>query len=90
MDWRRYVRMRLPAIDIAAERESEIVEELAQQLEAAYDAARARGSSDAEAQRIAGTEIGDWPGFANAISRISGPSRRACRPRFVRRPIYRP
>ena len=73
MDWRRYVRTRLPSIDIAAERESEIVEELAQQLEAAYDAARARGSSDADAQRIAETEIADWPGFASTVSRIERP-----------------
>jgi hypothetical protein len=33
-DWRRYVRDRLPPLDFSAEREIEIVDELALQLEA--------------------------------------------------------
>ena len=73
MNWRRYVRSHLPALDIAAEREADIVEELAQQLEAAYDSARARGASDVDAQRIAEAEIADWPGFASTVSRIERP-----------------
>ena len=38
-DWRAYVRTHLPALNIRAERESEIIDELALQLETAYDAA---------------------------------------------------
>jgi putative ABC transport system permease protein len=73
MNWRRYVRAHLPSLDLAAEREAEIVEELAQQLEAAYDGARARGASEAEAQGLAESEIADWAGFASAVSRIERP-----------------
>ena len=38
-DWKPYVRTHLPHLDIRAEREAEIIDELALQLEAAYDAA---------------------------------------------------
>ena len=43
IDWRDYVRARLPALPIRAEREREIIDELALQLEAAYHAALAEG-----------------------------------------------
>ena len=42
-DWRRFVRARLPVLPIRPERESDIVEELALQLEAAFDAGLAVG-----------------------------------------------
>src|SRR5262245_12025819 len=73
MNWRRYVRAHLPALDLTAEREAEIVEELAQQLEAAYEGARARGAGEAEAQHSAESEISDWPAFASTVSRIERP-----------------
>ena len=84
VNWRRYVRAHLPSLDLAAEREADIVEELAQQLESSYDAARARGADDVEAQRIAESEIGDWPGFASTVSRIERPM--ASRVPFAFRP----
>ena len=64
IDWRQYVRAHLPALRLAAEREAEIVEELAQQLEAAYDTARANGASVADATERAEAEIADWESFA--------------------------
>ena len=48
-DWKRYVRAHLPPLDVRAEREAEIVDEFALQLEAAYDAAVAEGLPEAEA-----------------------------------------
>ena len=56
MDWRAHVRRQLPPLSVPAERELEIVEGLAQQLEAPYDRARATGESDAEARQGASGE----------------------------------
>ena len=63
-NWRQHVRSRLPALHVSAERESEIVEELAVQLETIYERARARGVADEEAMRIATAEVPDWAAFA--------------------------
>ena len=52
-DWRQYVRSKLPALNLRPEREIEIMEELADQLEAAYQEAIGQGRSEAEALRIA-------------------------------------
>jgi putative ABC transport system permease protein len=71
--WKRYVRQHLPSVDIAAEREAEIVDELAQQLEAVYDEARARGVGDAEACTLAESEVRDWPALARTLSRVERP-----------------
>jgi putative ABC transport system permease protein len=68
--WRRYVREQLPPLDIAPEREIEIVEELALQLEGAYESARARGASEEEARARAQAEVPDWPALAAALARI--------------------
>ena len=68
--WRRYVAARLPPLGVAAERELEIVEELAQQLEAAHAAALARGAGEAEAAAIAAAEVPDWRALATALARI--------------------
>lgn len=48
-DRKRCVRAHLPPLDVRAEREAEIVDEFALQLEAAYDAAVAEGLPEAEA-----------------------------------------
>ena len=42
INWRRYVRSQLPPLEVSAEREIEIVEELAVQLESTYERARSR------------------------------------------------
>ncbi|MGE3274468.1 MAG: ABC transporter permease [Vicinamibacterales bacterium] len=73
MDWRAYVRRHLPPLAIPAERETEIVEELAQQLEGAYDAARARGADEAGARAAASAEVPDWPALARTLERIERP-----------------
>lgn len=72
-DWSEYVRSRLPRLDVPPEREAEIIEELALQLEAAYDASLATGASDDEAQSRAQAEVSDWDAFARTLMRIERP-----------------
>jgi len=72
-NWQRYVREHLPPLDIPAEREMEIVEELALQLESAYQAAVARGSTEEEAVACAHAEVPDWSSLGRAFTRIERP-----------------
>ncbi len=66
-EWRDYVRGRLPALPCSAETEHEIVEEVAQQLEDVYRAARAAGATDDEARRRVEDEVADWPALGAAL-----------------------
>ena len=72
-NWRQFVRSQLPPLDVAPWREIEIVDELAAQLEATYERARARGLPDDEAMRIATAEVPDWPAFAQSVAAIEHP-----------------
>ena len=69
-DWKPYVRSHLPHLDIRAEREAEIIDELALQLEAAYDAAIAGGASEDEAHQQAIDEVPDWQALARDLVRV--------------------
>jgi predicted permease len=69
-DWRQYVRSQLPPLQVSAEREIEIVDELTIQLETTYDRARAAGASEDEARREAMSEVPDWPAFARTVGSI--------------------
>ncbi len=60
MDWRRFVRTSLPHLDVAPERENEIVEELALQLSATYERALANGATESDACASAAAEVPDW------------------------------
>ena len=73
MNWRQYVRSQLPPLDVAAERESEIVEELAVQLESIYERARTRGETHESARHLAISEVADWAAFAQSVTRIERP-----------------
>jgi predicted permease len=84
MDWRRYVRTHLPPLDIRAEREAEIREELAQQLEEVCAAAQASGRSVDEAIARACAEIQDWQHLAASLCDIES------RPRFQHPPLASP
>ena len=66
-DWRRLVRERLPALHVRPERESEIVAELALQLEQAYADAVAGGAGEEEALRRALAQLGDWDKLGRGI-----------------------
>jgi putative ABC transport system permease protein len=73
INWRRFVRSHLPPLDVSAEREIEIVDELAGQLESTYERARARGAQDEEAMRTATAEVPDWAAFARTVATIERP-----------------
>jgi predicted permease len=70
MNWRRYVRDRLGRLDVAPEREIEIVDELAMQLEATYSRERGRGAGHADAMARASAEIPDWGTLAATLRGI--------------------
>ena len=59
-DWKRYVREHLPPLALDAERELEIVEELATHLEAIHEAALAEGVPEQEAERRVAAQVADW------------------------------
>ena len=65
--WRGYVRDHLPPINVPAERELEIIDELAAQMESIYDRARSNGSSEDEARQLAIAEVPDWNVFARTV-----------------------
>jgi predicted permease len=66
-DWRAYARERLPKLGLRPEREAEIIEELAQQLEGAYSEACAAGVSEEAAHSAAAAQIPDWAKLAKEI-----------------------
>ena len=73
MNWRRYVRTQLPPLTVPAERETEIVDELALQLETTFERARADGASEDAAMRRALAEVPDWQALAATLGRIERP-----------------
>ena len=73
INWRRHVRAHLPPLHVSAERESEIVDELAGQLETTFERARAGGAGDDEAMRRALSEVPDWDALARTLGRIERP-----------------
>jgi predicted permease len=73
IDWRAYVRSQLPPLQVSAEREIEIVDELALQLQSTYERARAAGASDDEARRLAVNEVPDWKAFARNVAAVERP-----------------
>ncbi len=73
MNWRDHVRAHLPPLSVSAERELEIIEELAVQLESTYERARMRGLSDADASRLVIAEVPDWAAFARTLGTVERP-----------------
>ncbi len=67
-DWPEYVRRHLRLSGFRPEREAEIIEELARQMEDAYCEALRMGASDAQAAEIARRHISDWQALANALA----------------------
>jgi predicted permease len=66
-DWRAYVRERLPRLSCPPEREAEIVEEVALQLQDVYAGALRLGASPAEAEARVRDEIHDWRALARDL-----------------------
>jgi len=75
VNWTEYVRARLSLPGIAPEREAAIVEELAAQLEATCERARAAGRSDAEATAAAAAEVPDWAALTASLGGLTAPAR---------------
>ena len=75
-DWRKYVRERLRLPGLRAEREAEIVEDLAQHLEDLYLGALKRGASASEAEAEAQRDVQDWDALAREITRSDTRHRR--------------
>ena len=72
-DWRRYVRAHLPTLTVSAERETEIVEELALQAEQTCAAARAEGAAEDAAMAAVEAAFPDWRELADEIARSERP-----------------
>ena len=66
--WIDYVRGRLRLPALSAEREAEIVEEIARQLDDAYRDAAAAGATEAEARIRAEQHVTDWDALARQLS----------------------
>ena len=73
-DWRGYVRSHLPRLAVPAERETEIVDELALQLEAIYERALSAGATADEARLKAEAEVPDWAALARTLGKIERPA----------------
>jgi uncharacterized membrane protein YqjE len=67
--WVRLVRARLAPLGLDGPREAEIVEELAEHLEAAYEEALALGRTDTEARSDALAQFQDWRLLECEVSR---------------------
>ena len=67
-DWPAYVRQHLRLRGFRPEREAEIIEEVARQMEDAYSEALRMGASEAQAAEIARRHISDWQALANALA----------------------
>src|SRR5262245_26566243 len=72
-DFRRYVRERLRAGDQPAEREIEIVEELAGQLESIYERERSHGRTHDEAMAEVAEEVPDWSSLGRRLATLAPP-----------------
>ncbi len=71
--WKRYVREHMAPLALNPEREMEIVEELAQHLEAVYEGALAEGASERLAYERAIVQIADWRLLECELSRVEHP-----------------
>jgi putative ABC transport system permease protein len=72
-DWKQYVREHLPSLGLAPEREAEITEELAQQLEDCCAEAIANGATEEEACELVRGQVPEWGSLAEEICRVEQP-----------------
>jgi putative ABC transport system permease protein len=73
-NWTQFVREHLPELRLPPEREQEIVEELAQQLEQEYSASLARGATREDAESRASAQLADWDALAREIRQAERPT----------------
>src|SRR5215831_14466046 len=72
-DWKRFVSENLSPLFLGAERESEIVDEMAQHLEAVYEEALADGATEEEAFERASAHVKDWQLLESELIRAQRP-----------------
>ena len=79
-DWRAYVRSHLPSLGCSADREEQIVDELATQLQDIYDDAIRSGATPEAADARTRADVADWPALARELLAadhpLSAPPRR--------------
>ena len=75
LDWKKLARERLGSLPLDESKRDEIVEELAQQLEAAYQDELARGTNPIEAARRSVTQFQDWEELRGEIFRSASGAR---------------
>jgi putative ABC transport system permease protein len=73
-DWRKILRSRLTLLALPPEREAEVIEELARDLEESWSAAVAAGADEQEAVMAALEELGDLGLLEREIKRAVTPS----------------
>jgi hypothetical protein len=66
-DWKAIVRAKLMPLPLAQDRADDVIEEMAQQLETAYEEARARGSVEGDALAKAYAQIDDWERLRSGV-----------------------
>jgi hypothetical protein len=66
-DWKRIVREKLGSLPLTNGRRDEVIEELAQQLESAYEEALAQGINEQEALRRSLAQFKDWEKLRNEV-----------------------
>ncbi|HEV3220014.1 MAG TPA: ABC transporter permease [Candidatus Acidoferrales bacterium] len=81
-DWKQFVRAKLPPLGLSGAREAEIVEELAQQLEQAFNEELRRGATTELAEARAAAQIRDWAALAAEIRRAERPAAAAATERL--------
>lgn len=74
LSWRAYVRSQLPRLDVPPEREIEIIDELAAQLEAVYERERSSYGSHEAAMVAVANEVPDWHALAASFAATAPPS----------------
>src|SRR4051794_3119048 len=67
-DWSAYVRAQLRLTSLREERQVEIIEDLARQLDDAYREALASGAAEADARRRAEQHVPDWNALSTQLS----------------------
>jgi hypothetical protein len=66
-DWKKIVREKLGSLPLTNGRRDEVIEELAQQLESAYEEALAQGIHEQEAMRGSLDQFKDWENLRNEV-----------------------
>jgi hypothetical protein len=68
-DWKKIVREKLGRLPLTNGRQDEVIDELAQQLESAYDEAIASGASEPEGLRRSLAQFSDWERLRSEVFR---------------------